>query len=612
MKKTLFGASAALMTLLAAPSQASILDCNPTAWLTCGVPFPSDYWSENDQTSPTGKRLSMNDGILRDIVLEELPVEDGFSLSQMFNGASGYSAASAVIFEFLSTPDPETVEDAVRAIDLTTGLEVPVRAQVSEYAASDDVSFSSHVVEIFPLSRWEYGHEILVYVTDELELEYPETKLTARLLTANPYVFSMITTMTLKGINVTNVRNATRFTVRDRDEVVTPVKNAVAEMHERTHEVRGLQVIPKPLKQDIAALVLGELQVYNYRTNGGTGVVDFNAEPVVQWVPFRLTLPEASREGGAPVSLYAHGLGLTKESDDIVSEMNAELGIATFAIDFPNHGARAEADGGMIFNVLNTEELSKSVGMMVQDTMDFASAHATLKTALADIDVIGPATWRTLGGMMPDGVPDINPDHVMMEGTSLGGVLGSVYGSLAPDLLGGVYHVTGVGVTSILSDSILWEPMFANLEPASATGAEALMLRGAIQQSLDFGDSINFIDYFRYPGIGENQRPLMLTMGAGDAIVTNDSTTAAARLADLPIVGDVLVDLEGVRQEADFDEVGFGIRQYKPVYSNVPTEWDAVYLQMLSNASAHMIFERPADRVDQQDFINRFILPRIQ
>lgn len=612
MKKTLLGASAALMTLLAAPSQAAILECNPTAWLTCGVPFPSDYWSVDDQTSPTGKRLSMNDGILRDVVLEELPAEDGFTPSQMFNGASGYSAASAVVFEFLSTPDPATLEDAVRAIDLTTGLEVPVRAQVSEYAASDKVSFPSHVVEIFPLSRWEYGHEILVYVTDELELEYPETKLAARLLTANPYVFSMITTMTLKGINVTNVRNATRFTVRDRDEVVTPVKNAVAEMHERPHEVRDLQVIPKPFDQDIAALVLGELQVYNYRTNGGTGVVDFNAEPMVQWVPFRLTLPEAARAGGAPVSLYAHGLGLRKESDDIVSTMNAELGIATFAIDFPNHGDRAEADGGMIFAVLNTDELAKPVGMMIQDTMDFASAHATLKTALADLDVIGPATWRSFGGMMPDGVPDINPDHVMMEGTSLGGVLGSVYGSLAPDLLGGVYHVTGVGVTSILSDSILWEPMFANLEPASATGAEALMLRGAIQQSLDYGDSINFIDYFRYPEIGENQRPLMLTMGAGDTIVTNDSTTAAAQLADLPIVGEVLVDLEGVRQETDFDEVGFGIRQYVPMYSNVPTEWDAVYLQNLSNASAHLIFERRADRADQQDFINRFILPRIQ
>ncbi len=612
MKKSLLGASAALLTLLSLPSQAALLDCNPTAWLTCGVPFPSNYWAVTDQTSPTGKRLSINDGVLRDAVLAELPVEDGYTPSGIFNGASGFSAASAVVFEFLSTPDPETLEDAVVAIDLTTGLEVPIRAQVSDYAASDDVSFPSHVVEIFPQSRWEYGHEILVYITDELELEYPETKLSARLLTGNPYVFSMITTMTLKGINVTSVRNATRFTVRDRNEVVAPVKNAVAEMHERTHEVRELKVIPKPLNRYVSALVTGEMQVYNYRTNNGTGSVDFDAEPMLQWVPFRLTLPESARQGGAPVSIYAHGLGLTKETDGIVSDMNAELGIATMAIDFPNHGARAEADGGMIFSVLTTDQLAKPIGMMVQATMDFASAHATLKTALADLDVVGPATWRSLGGIAADGVADINPENVMMEGTSLGGVLGSVYGATAPELMGSVYHVTGVGVTSILSDSILWEPMFANLEPASATGAEALMLRGAIQQSLDYGDAINFIDYFRYPPAGQELRPLMLTMGQGDTIVTNDSTTAAAHLANLPIVGDVLVELPGVAQADNFGELGYGIRQYKPVYSRVPDEWDAKYLQGLSDASAHLIFERKADRVDQQEFISTYILPRAQ
>ena len=612
MKKTLTGALAALLTLMAVPAKAAILDCNPTAWLTCGVPFPSDYWSVTDQTSPTGKRLQINDGVLRDAVLAELPVEDGFSPAGVFNGDSGFSAASAVVFEFLSAPDPATVEGSVIAIDLTTGLRVPVRAQVSEYAASDLVSFPSQVVEVFPRSRWEYGHEILVLVTDDLELEYPETKLMSRLLTANPYVFSMITTMSLRGIDVWSVRNATRFTVRDRNEVVMPVINAVQDLQSRPHAVRDLQVLPRPLNRSIAALVLGEMQVYNYRTNGGTGVVDFNAEPTEQWIPFRLTLPEAAHQGGAPVSLYAHGLGLTKESDDIVSEMNAELGIATLSVDFPNHGARAQADGGLIFSVLSTDQLAKPVGMMVQDTLDFASAHATLKTALADLDVLGPPSWKNVGGYKPDGVPDLAVNSVMMEGTSLGGVLGSVYGAVASDIKGGVYHVTGAGVTSILSDSILWESMFESLEPESATGAEALMLRGAIQQTLDFGDSINFMDYFRTGRTGQAAKPLMLTMGANDAIVTNDSTTAAAHIADLPIVGEVLVALPGVRTEDDFDDYGYGIRQYLPLYSNVPQDRDAPYLQSLSEASAHLIFERKADRADQQEFIRRFIFPVVQ
>jgi hypothetical protein len=60
--------------------------------------------------------------------------------------------------------------------------------------------------------------------------------------------------------------------------------------------------------------------------------------------------------------------------------------------------------------------------------------------------------------------------------------------------------------------------MFASLVPPSANGAEALMLRSAIQQFLDSRDSINYMDYFRNPCIGNEARPLMLTMGASDTI----------------------------------------------------------------------------------------------
>jgi hypothetical protein len=64
------------------------------------------------------------------------------------------------------------------------------------------------------------------------------------------------------------------------------------------------------VNRDIADLLKGKVLVYNYRTNGGTGVVDFDAEPIEQWIEFRLTIPAASRDGGAaPVALYAHGLG---------------------------------------------------------------------------------------------------------------------------------------------------------------------------------------------------------------------------------------------------------------------------------------------------------------
>lgn len=603
---------AALAGLTLASSFAVADDCNPSSIRSCSLPFPSDIWAETDLTSPTGKRLNVPDAIFPDDVLADIPADDGLTPSAVFAGASGFSAATAALFEFYSPPVkaliPADGGDAVVAIDLTTGLRVPVRVQVSDYAQSDSVSEPSFVLEVYPRSRWEYGHEILIAITDSLPLMLPEPGLTSRLTVGDDYVPGLIATLTQNGINPLDVRNATRFTVRDRHEVVAPMKTAVEQVRDFDHPVRNLTVDHYAFDSLISAVVEGELQIHNYRQNEGQGLVDFAAEPLAQWVPFRLTLPQAARRGNAPVALYAHGLGEDKEGDLPVVGMNAELGIATFGIDFPNHGGRIEQDGGYVFDILTPGELAKPLGMVVEATIDFASAQRALETALADLDVVGPQmTSRWGGDYVPDGIPDLDVSRLFMEGTSLGGVLGSVYGSVGPDLSGAVYHVTGVGVSGILSQSILWDGAFKNLIPVNASGSEAVVLRSMMQQVLDPGDSVNYIDYFRYPEAGETSRPLMLTMGQGDSVVVNDSTHAAALLLDAPVVGTPLVLFDDVRYEDDYDDDGYGIRQYLPMYNFVPDSWDAYWLQMAADASAHMVMLRPKDQKDQQDFIRRFI-----
>ncbi|MBQ0781063.1 MAG: hypothetical protein KBT79_09680 [Thalassolituus oleivorans] len=596
-------------------SQADV-NCNPTSVGTCGLPFPSNYWSLDDSNSPTGKRLSVPNGVVRDEVIAQLPVDDGFTPEGIFNNFSGFSAATPVTFEFTSAPDAATLPydggTAVMAFDLTTGEQVAIRTKVSDYAQSDKVTEKTHVIEVFPQVRWGYGHEILVVVTDKLDLEYLEPGIVSKLLSGTSeqrsYTYKLTSLLTSLGINSLNVRNATRFTVRDRAEVVQPMQTLVDNVWDMEHPVRNLKTTYNYINSNIAARVDGEVLIYNYRTNDGTGVVDFDKEPTEQWIEFRLTLPKASRQGPVPVALYAHGLGATKETDSTVTDMNADIGIATYSVGFPNHGDRAEADGGYVLSIATTDQLAKTIGMIQQNAIDFASAHRALQTSLANIDVVGKSSWSKWCSNCPDGVADIDATNVMMEGTSLGGVLGSVYGALSPDLKGAVYHVTGVGITSILSDSILWDAMFVNLVPSESNGSEAVLLRSSIQQALDYGDSINYIDYFRYPQAGKSARPLMITTGAGDTIVGNQSSVAAANLVDLPIVGEPLYDMPGVRLEADYDEDGYGIRHYKPIVGTVPLIWDGTWAEALSGASGHLIFTRKSKQGDQQEFIKRFIM----
>ncbi|MDF1763675.1 MAG: hypothetical protein P1U57_09715 [Oleibacter sp.] len=587
--------------------------CNPTSIATCTIPFPSNYWSIQDSSSPTGTSLKISDNAIRPAIHNQLPFQDGFTLSGLFDGDSGFSAGTPVVFEFNSAPDaaslPTDGGSAVIAIDMTTGEQIDIRTLISDYALSDKVSATANVMEVFPRARWEYGHDILVAVTNDLTLAEPELGITSKLLTTDSKAFAytsdLIAKLNANGIDPLSVRNATTFTVRDREEVVGPMFNVVKEVWNKEHPIRNLNMNYNSMNPDIAGLVTGEVMVYSYRTNNGTGMVDFDAEPMTQWIKFRLTIPAASRNGGAPVALYAHGLGASKETDFTVSSMNAEIGIATYSINFPNHGERIVSDGGYILLGLSPMTLPRTVGLLVHNAIDFASAHRALQTTLANIDFVGKKSWRNWYGNKPDGIADIDGTRVMMEGSSLGGVLGSVYGVISPDLKGSVYHVTGTGVINILSGSVLWQSFFSSLVPSAANGAEAVMLRGAIQQFLDHGDSINYIDYFINPPQGHAARPLMLTMGIDDSIVTNDSTNAAALIGDLPIVGEALVKLSGVRVEADFDEGGYGIREYKPLIGTAL--WDGPLTEALSNASGHLSFMRKSDEFEQQEFIKRFI-----
>ncbi|HVK99671.1 MAG TPA: hypothetical protein VM553_07665 [Dongiaceae bacterium] len=614
IKARLLASILAASSVLPLTVQAANSVCNPLSIATCALPFPSDYWSEASSASPTGRVINISDDVLRPEVFAQLPAVDGFTPQQVFDGTHGFSAASAVVFEFVHRPDitslPVDGGSAVLAFDLTSGEAVEIRTQLSAFARGRNVSAPSEVLEIYPRGRWSFGHRILIAVTKDLSVPGETadfTDLRAQFPEGSPqseYLAELTQALTSFNLDTANIRNATLFTVRDQNEVVEPMRRLVNQTFANEHPIRNLQTTYLRYGANKIARVTGELRTDNYRTNNGIGAVDFNATPKEQWIPFRLTLPKASRtQGRVPVAFYAHGLGGDKESDFTVSGMNAELGVATFSVDFPNHGARSGADGGQVFNILNIAQLATVIGMMTQDTFDFAAAHKALR-GLADLDVVRNRASLTGCWQCPDGIPDIDPTNVFMEGTSLGGVLGSSYATLSPDLKGALFHVTGVGITSILSNSALWDGVFSQLEPPAANGAEALMLRGAVQQALDYGDSINYIDLMRSPANGQGPRPLLVITGKGDAIVPNNGSIALARILDMPLVGRKYYEMPGVITADDYDANGYGIRQYPPLTQ----DFKFILGSFLTNASAHGIFLWPNARRHQQEWIERFVL----
>jgi hypothetical protein len=560
--------------------------CHPAHLLNCLLPYPSDVWSKADSTSPTGIRLAMPENLLPEALENELPV--GINIQKIFNGSSGYSAASAVLFELASAPQPDSLPadggNSVIAINLSTGERTPITVQLSNYARSTQVSSPAQVIEIFPRSRWQFGARYVVAITRSIKAlngdSYTPAEGFSALLqnggseNAQSYD-TALNYLESAGFTRNSLLNATVFTVRTEDEVTAPLTQISKEVYQNEHPVKNLWVVYGNADHPIAATVFGELRTDNFRAADGSMLYEREHDST-RWVDFRLTLPKAANLQPVPISLYGHGLGINKESDFVVARSNAKLGIATISIDQPNHGIRVWDDGGSVFKLLSPAHLPRQIGMLVHSPVDFMSLLKAVSSSLSDINVLprnGAATISPICNLNNQGdIPDLDSSRILYQGTSLGGVLGSTFVALAPNIKGAFLHVPGSGITRILSESVLWDSFFYKLMPASANGAEALVLRAAIQHEIDYGDSVNFIHYLRESQPGIPAKAVGIVVAKGDLLVPNNASMAMAEIAELPLVGAELIPMPGLVHTEDFVD-GYGIRQIPSIsqhHFNIP------------------------------------------
>lgn len=585
--------------------------CNPVALITCGLPYPSDVYGVPAADSPTGMRLIFPEGLVREELFAEVPPT--LTPQTVFNGSSGFSAASSVVFELDAAPDPATLPadggTSVIAINLDTGERMPVRAFINEFARSHQVSEPSQIIEIYPRARWQFGERYAVYLTRDLKqvdgavFDTSEGFSEAVSQGDSPlslYYAPAIQAFESMGRDRSELISATFFTVRDEEEATAPLMNLGKSVYDMEHPVRNLKIHYK-LFGHIGAFVTGELLVHNFRDQYGGMRYDPSLAQE-NWIQFRLTLPRVAKRGSVPVAIYGHGLGILKESDFLVSVNNARLGIATVAIDHPNHGSRIRADGGFVLARLDTPYVPMQVGMVVQSSVDHMALLKAIKTSIGELDILPKRFWAPLFTRKlnnGDGIADIDPERIFYQGTSLGGVLGSAFISIAPDLKGAFLQVTGVGVTNILAGSALWDSAFSHLEPEEATGAEAMMLKAAMQHELDYGDGINFVHLLRNPKGMAVAKPVVISAGVGDQIVPNFSSIAFAEIAGLPLVDDPLFSMPGTPLANDYDQ-GYGVRHY-PSLTQTTSE-------LVDGLAAHISFVWPQLTEDMNQWIERYIL----
>jgi hypothetical protein len=336
----------------------------------------------------------------------------------------------------------------------------------------------------------------------------------------------------------------------------------------------------------IGTVAFGRFSSPNYETDGRFIPANGTAHPPAVLGPndvyLNLYLPSGDEpHGGWPVAIFGHGFTDSKQGAPIaVASILAANGIATVAINVVGHGGgplgtitvlRATDPpmtipaGGRGIDQDGNGTIDSTEGVNAAPPATLVSNRDGLRQTTADlmqlvreiqvgVDVDG------------DGHPDLDASRISYAGQSFGGIYGSQFMALEPDVHAGVLNVPGGSITEIarLSPSfrsliglalITRTPSLYNVppDPTLQNFVENMPLRdqpilvdttpgaSAIQEALDrsqwaqeSGDPVAYAPHIRVqPLAGVHPKAVIVQFAKGDMTVPNPTTSALIRAGDL-------------------------------------------------------------------------------
>ncbi|MBI5517435.1 MAG: hypothetical protein HY909_26935 [Deltaproteobacteria bacterium] len=285
-----------------------------------------------------------------------------------------------------------------------------------------------------------------------------------------------------------------------------------------------------------------------------------HARPVVaaQRLPITLALPRTpAPPSGYPVVIYGHGLGGQRAALLGVANELARGGIATLAVDTATFGQRAlgqQHDRTSLYatrgSYLGPDGLPDNPGY--DSTTFFGGLNNILslrdnirQTALDYVQlrrlVANPALdLSAVAAQYGGAAPRLDGARVGYVGNSLGGIVGTVFSAVDPDVNPVVLNVPGGALVAVLAAD---SPVIG----ATVTGAARTLyhypaelpvdrwhpLASLVQGILDGGDPAAYASEVTRPPTGRGH-DVWLTMVDRDSVVPNRATELLARAMRLP------------------------------------------------------------------------------
>ena len=563
--------------------------CDNLNPLHCMLPFPSDAFLVEDNTTVTGHRVNYAENTL--------PVSGSLSNSgesvqiESLNRLDGMSPSTQIMTAFSTLPNLTGVADqysiglSIEAGHATTLLNLDTGEKIAHWvetdARADDESAT--IVFIRTLRSLEpntaYGIGIsgldvtpsaaFQAILDGHQTDAPDVE--AR----QESMASLIQALNDSGHDVENLNDAWQFHTASLDSIVGPMLSMRADALNRLGDDGigcNVENVETNWMDDTDAdlrLIKGTYTVPQYlewqnppskisRDANGTPQFIENAE-----IPFTLVIPQvlADNNEGGPLVVFGHGFlgdGRSAVSDWAIGWMQ-EYEVAMVATDI--YGWSGSDLDTVFLGLANPEYFEHQSDRLQQMLVNQMALARTFKGVCSDID-----------DLHHNGTNLVNSSDVHYMGYSLGGIYGASITAFSPDIDRAALWVGGSGFSTFIERSTNYATFSDGfkLPQAYPQRNDRALLIGVCQQMWDASDAETWLR-FAETGYGDQIQPFnfLSTISVNDAQVPGLSSDRAARTAGIPMLNGSTLSPYGI-ETADGPITGSAVVYWNGDYDAMP------------------------------------------
>lgn len=538
----------------------------------CLMPFPNDYYTRADSSSPTGKRIQLNTGAMPKnrfgVPIDPAPylASDGFSQGQgIVLKVPGLETAEAVAAnDFVSLdrlsrysePDQKAV-----VIDTRTGERWPIWVEIDANAGSP----ATAALLISPAVNFDEKGRYVVALRNLTDLSgapleapaafrYYRDALPSSQAQVNqrrPHFESIFKTLRTAGIKRSELYLAWDFTVASdennyrralhmRDEAFKSIGDQTMADRQVQGDAPEFEVTSQPgsgLGLNVGRRILGTFTVPCFLTNGCQpgGVMNLNQNGLPQRngdyeANFECVIPPVGLDGPNPPKLrpfvYGHGLlGGAAEMPYGVGPPLAQdhqmIGCATDEIGM------AAVDIPTVIGLLG--DLSKFPALPDRLQQGLIN-ELFLARLMFHPDGLGTDPAFQDGDGVTPGESVIDTDDVYYMGASQGGIMGGALTAISPDFVQSALVVGGMNYSTMLVRSSNWRNYGTLFNAAYGNELARPLIFNLIQMLWDRGEANGYAHRMTdNPPPNTPAHNIALIVAVGDHQVSNFTSDIWAR-----------------------------------------------------------------------------------